>query len=232
MYDLKKYIEKRRKTTSVNSERTTGPKSDAHKKIEKVFKFEATRKFPLEGGVVYSPNYILTKTRNKKKIIIHVDVNVADANVSTYKTFMKMYRNAYYVIMVVSDGQLRTWNEKDKNRNILFDEIWAVDGVSDMIKSINNPRGTDLGSDLAVCSICHRQAKGVKKIKSNFAYKTESVGSLTIQPYCRKCQKKMHPRGVTRIPESAIRCIGCGVLFRTKTASQLYCDSCDSSLIS
>ena len=232
LYDLKKYMEKHWEAKLADSEMTTGPKSDAHKKIKKSFKFEAARKFPLEGDTVYSPDYILAKTRNEKKIIIHVDMNVVDANVSTYKLFMKMFKNAYYVIMVVSDGQLRTWNAKDKNRHILFDEIWTVDNVDDMIESVKNPRGIDLSSDLAACSICHRQAKGAKKIKNDFAYSTESDGSLTIQPYCRKCQRKMRSRVVSRISESAIRCIGCGVLFRTKMASQIYCDSCESSLTS
>ena len=243
-YDLKKYMEKRRKSGLANSKTTTGPKldgrkkiekspkSDVHKKIEKNFKFEAAREFLLDGGVLYSPDYILTKKRNEKKIIIHVDMNAVDANVSMYNLFMKMFRNAYHVIMVVSDGQLRAWNEKDKNRHILFDEIWTVDDVNDMIESVKNSRGIDLGSDLAACSICHRQIKGAMRIKSNFAYRTESDGLLTIQPYCRKCQKKVRSREVNRIPESTIRCIGCGVLFRTKIGSQIYCNPCDNSLTS
>ena len=231
LYDLKKYMKKRQKTRPANPKTATDPKSDVHKKIEKSFKFEAARKFPLEGGVAYSPDYILTKTHNGKKIIIHVDVNVVDANVSTYKLFMKLFRNAYYVIMVVSDGQLRAWNEKDKNRHILFDEIWTADNVSYMIESVKNPCGIDLSTDLVVCQICHRQAKGIKKIKNNFAYKTESDGLLTIQPYCRKCSKTCSRRG-NPIPESTIKCIGCGMPFRTQVASQIYCDPCEGSLIS
>ena len=238
LYDLKKHMKKSRKTKSTNPKtKSTNPKiamkpkSITHKKIERKFRFEDARKFPLQGNVVYIPNYILTQTRHGKKIIIQVDVGMVDSNVSIYRMFMKSFKNTYYMIMVVSDGQLRAWNERDKNRHILFDEIWTVDNVDDMIESITNLRSIESSSDLAVCSICHRQAKGIKRIKNNFAYRTRSNGSLTIHPYCRKCQE-MRPREVALMPESATRCIGCGVLFRTKIASQIYCGPCENSLTS
>ena len=101
-----------------------------------------------------------------------------------------------------------------------------------MIESVKNPRGIDLSSDLAVCSVCHRQAKGAKKIKNDFAYRTESDGSLTIQQYCRKCQRKMRSRVVRPNIRVSHKMHSCGVLFRTKMASQIYCDSCESSLTS
>lgn len=227
----KKRMKKSRRIEPTNQKMIMGSRSLVYKKIEQSFKFEAVRKFPMGDDVVYSPDYILTQTRNGKKIVIHVDISIVDTSASTYKTFMKMFKNVYYVIMVVSENQLRRWNEEDENRQVLFDEIWTVNNVDDMIESIRNLPRVDIDSILATCSVCHKQAKGIKKIKNNFAYRTKSDGSLTIHPRCRKCQKNMYSRRV-RLTESTVRCIGCGTSFRSKIISQIYCNLCESNFLS
>ena len=207
------------------------PSTDAHKLIEQNFTFEDTRKFPLQGGVTYRPDYILMQTRDGKKIIIHIDEDVTAANISKYRMFMKMARNAYHVIMVVNDCQLRTWNENNRDKRLLFDDIWTIDNVKEMINSIKNPHRFSSKTNTVVCRICHRRASDPKKIKNNFSYRTETDGSLTVQPYCRRCQKGIHVRKV-RTPKSFAKCIGCRMSFKTEIASQLYCNSCKNKFVS
>ena len=255
LHDLKKYLKKEKKRNrkkrraeqadpKAAKPRTGAPKragqadpkaarasANAHKLIEQNFTFEDTRKFPLRGGVTYHPDYILTQTHDGKKIIIHIDEDVTATNISKYRMFMKIARNAYHVIMVVNDCQLRTWNEKNRDKRLLFDDIWTTNNVKEMIDSIKNPHRFSSKTSTAVCRICHRRASDLKKIKNNFSYRTESDGSLTVQPYCRKCQKGKHVRKI-HTSESLTKCIGCRMSFRTDIASQLYCNSCKNKFFS
>lgn len=231
LHELEKYMKKsKNKTRSINHKIQTEPKSETGKKIQQSFELETIRKFPLEEGITYSPDYILTNMRDGKKIIINVDEDIIDVNVSKYRQFMKAFGNAYYVIMLVNDCQLRTWNEKDMNRGMLFDEIWTVENVNDMINSLKNPHNTKPNFVLAVCQICNKSVRDIKKIKTIFPYRIESNGSIIIQPYCRKCKRETRPQ-IIRVQESSVRCLGCATSFKTEIASKLYCDSCENDII-
>lgn len=144
---------------------------------------------------------------------------------------MKRFRDAYYVILVVDDGYLRAWNALDMNRRALFDEIWVADDVDDLVRFVrSSSKRFDESPDYSTCSSCHKIARGAKKIKRDFSYKTESDGTLTVQPRCRECLRKAKSQKPKRTRKFPVRCVGCGVSFRTTASSRLYCNACTTKL--
>lgn len=200
-------------------------------KIERGLECGDVRRFPLGGGTVYAPHYILNRTRNGRKIIVHVDERHPSSRGRAYGAFMKRFRDAYYLILIVDDGYLRAWNALDMNRRALFDEIWVAGDIDDLVRSVkNSSKRLDESPNYVTCSSCHKIAGGAKKIKRDFVYKTESDGTITVQPRCRECTRRAKSQKPKRAHKSCSRCVGCGISFRTAASSRLYCAACTVKL--
>ena len=206
------------------------PKSRIRARLERDLEYEKLRRFPLEGGTIYCPDYILTRSYNGKRIIVQIDECPATSNTQTYRFFMREFRDTYHVIMVVHDRYLRNWNEIDMNRRVLFDEIWVTYNIDDMISSIKSrPVLGNLDAGYIICPSCYKKADDMGKIRRDFVCRTERDGSFTVLPQCKDClSTKTHQPA--SIPQSSRRCIGCGALFDTTAVSQLYCNLCISKL--
>ena len=200
-------------------------------KIERGLECGDARRFPLGGGAVYAPHYILNRARNGRRIIVHVDESHPSSHGRAYGAFMKKFRGAYHVILVVDDGYLRAWNALDGNKRALFDEIWVAGDADELVRSVRNS-SEPLGAspDFVTCPFCHKIARGGKKIKRDFAYKTESDGTLAVRPRCRECTRRAKSQKPKRARKSCGRCVGCGASFRTATPSRLYCNACTAKL--
>ena len=233
---LKKYMKTRRKSQKTAAKpatpeiKSSKPKSWIHARIERDLEYEKSRRFPLEGGTVYCPNYILTRSYNGKRIIVQIDECLATSNAQTYRSFMKEFRDTYHVIMVVYDRYLRDWNKIDMNRRVLFDEIWVAYNIDDMISSIKSrPVLGNLDAGYIICPSCYKKADGMGKIRRDFVCRTEKNGCFTVLPQCKDCLST-RTNQFASIPQSSRRCIGCGALFDTTVISQLYCNQCIGKL--
>ena len=218
-----------RRPTAPKRTSRSARKSSIRDKIERGLECGDARRFPLGGGAVYEPHYILNRTRGGRRIIVHVDEHHPSSHGRAYGAFMKRFRDAYYVILVVDDGYLRAWNALDRNRRALFDEIWVTNDADDLVRSVRNlSKWLGESPDYAACSSCHKIAAGAKKIKREFAYKTESDGTLAVQPRCRECMRMAKSQKPKRARKPC-RCVGCGASFRA-APSRLYCDACTAKL--
>ena len=229
---LRKYMKTRRKSQRTTAKPTTPEikssesKSWIHARIACDLEYEKSRRFPLEGGTVYCPDYILTRSYNGKRIVVQIDECPATSNAQTYRSFMKEFKNTYHVILVVCDKYLRKWNEIDMNKRVLFDEIWVAHNIGDMISSIKSrPVLGNLDAGSIICTSCYKKADGMGKIKRDFVCRVEKDGSITVLPQCKDCLSTKTNQS-TSIPQSSRRCIGCGESFNITTVSQLYCNSC------
>ena len=236
-YDLKKYLRSKNKPEPAPERKLKpAPEKASHSRwetkiremIERSLEQDDTRVFPLDGGMTYRPDYILSHVRDGRKTIVQIDEEITDLAVARYRSFMKRLGNAYFMIAVVKDGQLRKWNDADQGRGMLYDEVWVGDDVSDMIRRIKNPPKTV--SHVAICSACNKTLDDIAKIKRDFPYRVKEDGSIDVNSKCRVC-KEAHE---TTKPKYTIRtshkCIGCGIQFSTTIASCLYCDQCTQKL--
>ena len=228
-HDLKKYLSRKRKLEPA-PERTPYSKWEAkiREKIERNLEQDDVRVFPLDGNVTYRPDYILSHVRDGRKTIVQIDEEITDSAVARYKSFMKKLGNAYFMIAVVSDGQLRKWNDADQGRNILFNEIWVGEDISDMICRIKNPPKTI--SYVVTCSACNKTVDDIVKIKRDFPYRVKEDGSIDINSQCRVCKGACEATKTKHTLRTSHKCIGCAIQFSTTIASCLYCDQCTQKL--
>jgi len=203
-------------------------KSNISAKIERALDHDGPRRFCLADGIVYQPDHILSHTIQGKKVIIQVDEEKTDQAIARYKSFMKMLGNAYFVIAVVRGEYLRQWNEADGGAGIQTDEIWVGDDVSDLIERIKNPR--DRASLTATCTACGRIARDPVKIKRYFPYRIAGGGSVVAERQCRVCKQANESSKTEYAAAKSHKCIGCGEVFETRIASELYCFKCTEKI--
>lgn len=227
LHKLKKYRGYQKPTKIKN--RTTKPKTMSkweykiHTKIDRAIDCEDSRIFPLYDGTVYRSDYILTRMRNGKKIIVILGEHPTSSRMHTYRSFMKKFKTAYYVIIIVKDSDLRTWNKNNLSRRILFDEIWVDDDIAYMIKSIKKSQDAEYLN--TICNSCNKRVQNITMLKRDFIYSTKKDGSLAVEPLCRKCLKNKSFKPKLFVTRPA-KCVGCGASFNATEASQLYCNIC------
>jgi len=174
------------------------------KKIEKTnLKFETKFwKFPLNvrnKKFVYVPDLLLKDfTINDKKIIIETHEKISEDDIAKYRKFRSIYGRVYHLLMVVSDWELRKWNECDQVEGV-FHEIWTSSNIDFLIKNLQQKRNYYLGKNSSfgkhVCPSypkhgCGKIATGYDEIKKEFGMRKRKNGNEFPQSLCYDCRKK------------------------------------------
>jgi len=167
-------------------------------KIGFVVKF---RKFPLDLGngilAQYTPDFVLKDHEyNGKRLLIEVQELLTEKDAIVFGAFMETYGGQYHLIMVVSDGQLRMWNELDQNRKKLFNDIWTIEDLDFFIKDLKKYESTsstreDEGEEKdrrnrnQIISHMIKPTKTLYCIGCRLSFDTADFSQL----YCFKCLK-------------------------------------------
>jgi hypothetical protein len=195
-------------------------------KFEKKF-----RTFPLQiddSTIPYTPDFLLDFAyKNRRHVIVEVHEDLTDQDVKKYRTFMDVYGRIYYLIIVVSEYQLRKWNEMNMG-GALFHDIWSLNDIKIMISQLERLRETSkkqYENEKAICPRCKKFAQGKFEIEELFGYRGKRV-----QSYCKVCR---WGKGVNENKDHEIKqkpkivyCPGCGKNFMEKERGELYCQSC------
>ena len=216
-----------------NREYTTWEKKVMARLSKSKIEFEKKfRTFPLQiddSSVSYTPDFVLDFAyKNRRRVIVEVHEDLTDFDIKKYSTFMSIYGRIYFLIMVVSDGQLRKWNEIDNGNQILYHDIWTLNAIEDMIQQLERLREVSkkqYENEEATCPKCGKFAQGKFEIEELFGYRGERV-----QSYCKVCRnrKNVDDKIIPEIKQNPKRvyCPGCGKNFMEKERGELYCQSC------
>ena len=99
------------------------------------------RKFPLyiDGEKIYDyvPDFVLKNREiNKKRILIEVHEYLTEEIALKHGAFMETYDSQYYMIMIVSDNELRKWNEWESSNHKLYDDVWTLNDLNFFVNSL------------------------------------------------------------------------------------------------
>ena len=139
----------------------------------------------------YFPDFFMEDFEYKnREILVEAHEKISEADVKKFRKFLADFGSSYYLIMVVSDGELRTWNEYNKGKQKFFNEIWTsndVDLLIEYLKKLKKKYEKKISQfqQNALCPKCGKKAKGYKKIVELFGYRGKNV-----QSFCRKCRSK------------------------------------------
>ena len=139
----------------------------------------------------YIPDFLVKDFEYKgREILIEAHEKISEEDVKKYRKFLANFGSSYYLIMIVSDGELRTWNKYNQGKQKFFNEIWAfydVDFLIEHLKKLKKKYKEKISQfqQNAFCPKCGRKAKGYKKIVELFGYRGKKV-----QSFCKKCRSK------------------------------------------
>lgn len=202
---------------------------------------EKFRKYKLqtdnEQSIEYSPDFLLADYEIcEKEIIIEAHEELKQDDVAKYSQFLRKYHSLFYVIMIVQDNELRQWNKNNENGK-LFDDIWTIDNIQDLITWIKKLKPKSLSGDTTTCPHCKVCAIGTIQIESIFGYR-KSNNKKFPQSLCRSCRILQSRIGTSKLKEMTRNaqnpmdtyakrfCTGCDQYFITKIADQAFCDEC------
>ena len=198
-------------------------------KIEFEKKF---RTFPLQiddSSVSYTPDFLLDFAyKNRRSVIVEVHEDLTDFDVKKFSTFMDVYGRIYYLIVVVSDGQLRKWNEIDHGNHVLFHDIWTLNDIELMISQLEKLRHTSkkqYEGEETNCPKCGKTARGKFEIEELFGYRGKYVQSQCKVCRSRKSVNENKDHKIKQKPK-LVYCPGCGKNFMEKERGELFCESC------
>jgi len=146
----------------------------------------------------YIPDILLEGFEyNKKEVIVEAHNKISKEDIKKYRKFRSTFGSSYYLIMVVSDNEIKIWKENHRQKEGgIFNEIYAESNVDDLIKNLKKWKKDydEMISQYAQNALCPPPpkghgcgviAKGFEEITEIFGYRGKSVQSL-----CRTCRKK------------------------------------------
>ena len=146
---------------------------------------------------VYLPDLLVRGFEyDEKQILIEAHEEISGYDVKKYRRFRSIYGSVYHLIMIVTDGELRKWNEYDQGERGLFHEIWTSSDVDFLINDLLDKKDkyeklVSKYPQSAVCPAppkghgCGRKASGYNEVVQWFGYRGKRVQSL-----CRECRSK------------------------------------------
>lgn len=191
------------------------------------------RKFPLEIDdkiIYYSPDFVLDFPYKKRlHVLIEVHEELKEDDVKKFRAFLDVYGRVYWLIVVTKDEEIHKWNKFDSDKESLFHDIWTLDGIDELIFTLERLRlvsKQNQKNEIAECPRCKKHAEGRFEIDFLFGYRYE--GKIP-QSYCKICRNKK--KDVNLIIEQFekpkhVFCPGCGLEFLERIRGQSFCDEC------
>ncbi len=146
----------------------------------------------------YIPDILLEGFEyNKKEVIVEAHNKISKEDIKKYRKFRSTFGSSYYLIMVVSDNEIKIWKENHRQKEGgIFNEIYAESNVDDLIKNLKKWKKDydEMISQYAQNALCPPPPKGhgcgvsvegFEEIKEIFGYRGKRVQSL-----CRACRKE------------------------------------------
>ena len=146
----------------------------------------------------YIPDILLEGFEyNKKEVIVEAHNKISKEDIKKYRKFRSTFGSSYYLIMVVSDNEIKIWKENHRQKEGgIFNEIYAESNVDDLIKNLKKWKKdyNEMISQYAQNALCPPPPKGhgcgvsvegFEEIKEIFGYRGKRVQSL-----CRACRKE------------------------------------------
>ena len=146
---------------------------------------------------VYLPDLLVKGFEyDEKQILIEAHEEISEYDVKKYRRFRSIYGSVYHLIMIVTDGELRKWNEYDRGEQGLFHEIWTSEDIDFLINDLLDKKDKykmtiSQYQQSAVCPLppkghgCGRKASGYNEVVRWFGYRGKRVQSL-----CRECRSE------------------------------------------
>ena len=143
----------------------------------------------------YIPDFLVKDFEYKgREILIEAHEKISEDDVEKYRKFRSTFGISYYMIMIVTDEELRIWNEYDQGKQGFFNEIWTDDDIENLIICLkkwkkNYAEMISEYGQYALCPPppnghgCGIEASGFDEITKIFGYRGKRVQSL-----CRKCR--------------------------------------------
>ena len=145
----------------------------------------------------YIPDFLVKDFEYKgREILIEAHEKISEDDVEKYRKFRSIFGVSYYMIMIVTDEELRIWNEYDQGKQGFFNKIWTDDDIEFLIEDLRKKR-EDYEKKIskygqrAFCPSppkghgCGKKAVGFKQVEKLFGYRGKRVQSL-----CRKCRSE------------------------------------------
>ena len=146
----------------------------------------------------YIPDILLEGFEyNKKEVIVEAHNKISKEDIKKYRKFRSTFGSSYYLIMVVSDNEIKIWKENHRQKEGgIFNEIYTESNVDDLIKNLKKWKKdyNEMISQYAQNALCPPPPKGhgcgvsvegFEEIKEIFGYRGKRVQSL-----CRACRKE------------------------------------------
>jgi len=199
---------------------------------------EKFRKLPLEVDTInkdYEPDFILDFSyKKRKRVIVEVQESMSIDEVKKYQKFVEVYGRVYWLILVVTEGKLRSWNKIDVNGLPVCHEIWTLSGIDDMIKNLERLRIKIKEKDekeKAKCPECSKTAQGRFEITKLFGYRYKGK---RVQSYCKTCRstkKDITPNNdsVQQKPKT-VNCTFCKKNYLEKVRGESCCEECQKEV--
>lgn len=192
------------------------------------------RKFPLEVDTRttnYEPDFILDFSyKNRRRVIVEVQESMSMEDVKKYQTFVDVYGRVYWLILVVTEGKLRNWNEISAKGLPVSHEIWTLSGINDMISKLEKLRTKIKENDKkekATCPRCSKTAQGKFEVTKLFGYRYEGK---RVQSHCRTCRSTK--KDITSSNDSfqqkpkMVDCTFCKKNYLEKVRGESCCEEC------
>ena len=89
----------------------------------------------------YIPDFLVKDFEYKgREILIEAHEKISEDDVEKYRKFRSIFGVSYYMIMIVTDEELRIWNEYDQGKQGFFNEIWPDDDAVLLIEDLRKKR--------------------------------------------------------------------------------------------
>ena len=198
------------------------------------------REFPLEISetlsITYIPDFLLLDfEKDERAIIIEAHEEITQDAIVKNSAFMKQYYDVFHLIMIVPDGDLRTWNAADQDSR-LFHDIWTINNLKELIENLKRNYKKDTTETR--CPTCKIKAIGRKQIIKIFGERKKRDGTSHPQAYCRDCRSKAGTVGTAKLKQDILElekevdvkierfCTGCYEMFWAKKLKDTFCENC------
>ena len=90
------------------------------------------------------PHFYLSNAKYKHKhVIVEVNADIKLEGACRFRLFLDTYGRLCHLIVAVDDLQIRKWNEYDTGAQVVFHDIWFIDGVEFLLQYLKMLNAND-----------------------------------------------------------------------------------------